>query len=1123
MESKTTPNNINERLRALSDDHRRFFLHRCVNEGYDLTRLPMVKKSRGDGESFSAPATSTQKKLWVLEQINPGNRFNRINLALRLEGGLDIEILRSALDELVAEHESLHTKFIEENGLLRQVVGLTGTADFTVETVEHLDDSWLESTVRRERVEFETAPLDVQHDSLFRVRLLKLAEMKYVLFIGLHHLIADGWSVDIIARQLSASYAARRAGLLPDRRRAGAQPADYALWEEDLEAINFFEEDVKWFRSELDGATFETTIPYDFMPSAQRQEVAGIERLELGSTAREKLQLFIRRHQTTMFAVLLAVTAITLRRFGGKKDLILGVALANRERPDLHETVGALINILPIRLRLEDRAELLETIETTARSATQILTRQSVPFDEILDASGVLRDSSLTPLFKSLFILQNANDTGLTLPGVKVTEILPDQTGAVYDLTFVWRESAEKIYLDIEYAADLYRPETIRQFLDVLVDILEFLPENAGSALREIGRPMLSQAAGFSNFADASHIPEPTAPPIEDFDEWEKQTPDSEAVITPAGAFSYRETAGLVETLRKALWEKKFEPGDSAVVSVTNGLEAVIVMLAIHRAGGHFTFIDRRSGSDYAAQIISDIAPRVYLTDKKGAEAFQPALPVILIDELIAGARQAEISRDEDVFNNSQLTDRAYVAYTSGSTGRPKGIVYSHRSFKQFLNWQKDAFNFAPGTRVAMWSPFVFDACLTEVFGALTSGATLVIPDYQRRHDPAYILYWLQENRIDYFLTIPSFLRLLIEEGEARSCVTAVGDVAVSGEILTPLVANWFRTVFPQSRLHNLYGPTEAILATEYVIDKTFESREFIPVGRPLAGRSIVLLDDAGLPQPPGAVGEICIISDFMADGYLNLPQETARRFSALTDGDRTLHIYRTGDNGRFSNDGILTFFGRNDGQVKIRGSRVEIEAVESVLQSHESVEECAVAAVEKGEDLILVAYLVSNLPPEETGLQAYLLDKLPSYAIPTLFLSVPALPRTLTGKIDRRALPKRSFEPPLSSIFPAGATEQRISRIWAEILGAEIDIDRNFFESGGNSLLAVRLFRLLDKEFPGHLKLVDIFANPTIAALSIKISDPTSSGIARTAGRERANLRSQALRMRRAKNKSEF
>jgi amino acid adenylation domain-containing protein len=1075
-----------ERIRHLSDTQRRVLFRRMREHGMPPRALPIAARKRAGDE---AVLTAAQRRLWVLERFEPNSRFTRTPLAVRVEGELDVDALRAALDAVCLRHEALRTTFEERGDEVVQRVHASLPAPFAVFDTTAAGAGAL-------RAEFEDRGFDLAREAPLRAAVLRLSDRESIVLLVLHHIVADGWAIDVLVCDLSRAYEQVRADGGASLGPAPLQLADYAWWENEMRALGEDDDELAAFRRALSGAPDESTFPPDFARPAVRSSRAGLVSTTLDPAAAAALGELTARAGTTLFAVLLSCAAVVLRRFAGQTDLVIGTVAANRERAETLELVGMLANAVPIRVAVADDEPFGALLARTARAAAGALAGQRVPLERIADAAGARRNPATTPLFQVQLILQNANRAAFDVRGLRCTPLAPRSAGAMHDLTFVCTERPDGLLIDVEFAADVYRESSAAAIAEVFAATCRAVASDPDLAVGALARPPAaplpaSPAAPFPR-ADAS------------FARWAASQPDAAAIVSAAGVLTYADVARRAAALAAALPKTARLVG----VLVDDGTSAALAMVGVHRAGAAFVMLDPLAGGLRNDAVVADADVAVVVASSATRErAASLRRPVIVIDDLGAAEGEPAEPRLRDAG-----PEPCYVAYTSGSTGRPKGIVQNHRAFAQFLAWQSDAFRFEPGARVAMWSPFAFDACYTEVYGALASGAELHVADYAHRVDPAYVARWLGETAATYYLTVPSFLTLLLDELETGDALPALTDVAVSGESLSPGLVDRFRSLLPNARLHNLYGPTESILASHLRVERAYARGERVDVGSEIAGRTVLVLDDARRPLPAGALGEIAIVSEYLTDGYLGDEAATSARFVPAPGARSPLdRMYLTGDLGRRLPSGALEFVGRRDRQVKIRGCRVEPGEVECVLAENAAVAECAVVAdASPAHEAALVAYVVAPGGVSAAELLAHARARLPAYAVPSAIVALDALPRTATGKIDRRALPFAAGAPGgRGGEAPVGETEERIARVWARVLRSDdVARDRNFFDCGGTSIAAVALHRALDAEFPGAFTLLDVFVHPTVAELAAALHAPAAETAGTDVARERARLR---------------
>lgn len=1102
---------LNDRLARLPAAERIEILKQLRNIGHPIEALPVTVGAAPTCTPW-VPAAA-QRRLLLLETLRPGTLYNRISVTLRLRGSLGVEALEAAFADITKRHEALRTVY--RAGPAGTMHAMLVASASRLERVACPTNGDAEHFVRCRRHTLTTGSLDLSDTPPWRAELIRAAADDHWLLMVLHHVVADSWSIDVIARELASAYRAQCKGGRAAWRSPALQARDYALFEAEISASGSLP-------AEKSHLPAYTAVPADFLRSVEPSREARIVRRYL--PADQSIALTTGIHPPLgLSAVLIGATLATLRDLSGSDDVTADVTEAGRWHPASHDLVAALVTTRRLAVRIE-----------AAHSARDIATLSEAAVAKVRHAA-VSGDGDPAPC---LIVVQNANTEPFALPGITVNRLPLDRTGSHHDIVFVFVPDRSGWTLELEYADDLYDEATANQIADYLLAVLDAMASKPDLPPREVMRlPVATAVALLAPDRDLPAI----APlsPIDRFLAHADAGTDAPALIEPDGrALSYGTLADAALSLADLIGAAiGASPDHGRPIAVLSGhlTVAVLAMLASHVLRKPFVIIDGGGSAERAHDLARQVAAAVVLHDEghaalAGELRARLGVPTLAVPGLVTatGRPRAIIGEPRPAGNWP-----AYIAFTSGSTGRRKAVVQSEMAFAQFLEWQEAHFRFAPGFRAAMWSALSFDACYTEVFGALAAGATLCLPAEPERRDPGAIAAWLEHAQISYFLTIPSFLGLVIDVLEAgRRTLPELSEVATSGEVLPPNLVGRLRGVLPNARLHNLFGPTEAILASCHEVPRDHPEQRRLPVGRPLAGRRILILDEGEAPLPAGALGEIAIVSRFLTDGYLGA--NGVEPFSRFMD-DNAERVYRTGDLGRIGADGLLHFCGRRDGQVKIRGMRVDLADATAVLTRRPDVAECALVAQSAGGSSRLVAFVASTRFAPPAGEDYSHARRLPAanwrravtdalglrFAIAD-FVLVRRLPRTATGKIDFRLLGAFDGQSlPASPDDVHGLSSDNdglaatIRGAWADVLGRTVNDEEAFFDAGGDSVLAVHLHRRLEAALPGCFGLVDIFANPTVKALVAfaewadeRPLKALAEGAAR--GRHRADMRRQ-------------
>ncbi|MBA9058137.1 non-ribosomal peptide synthetase [Streptomyces murinus] len=1055
------------------------------------------------------PLTDQQRQLWLTQRLAPESAAYNLAAAVRLDRPVDLAALTGALRDLATRHPVLAARcaLTDEGPVLLRL-----PADAVRPRVHRMAEETgrdLDDVVRAEA----ERPFDLAEGPLLRVTVVDGDETH--LLLTAHHIAVDGWSIGVAVRELAALYAVHvdGGGQLPE---PSVDFLRYATAQDRPAARAVRDEHLAYWRGRLDGhpGVLELPVDPDAEPAPMGTGATVPFVLEPELTAR--LRTVAARLRVTPFSVLLGVYASLLGRYGGTDDVVVGVPAANRGAPGLEGLIGSLVNTLPVRVDLTGGASFAELARRTGTSLAADLDRSLVPLDRLVDALGVPRDPGRPALAQATLVLQDAPEDRLRL-GDATGVLRPVSTRtAKYDLTVALAEHPDRIEGVLEYATGRFTAAWATRFTGHLRTLLR-------AALADPDR----EAALASVDPHERETPSPSpavlgreghAVPVHElFRARAAAHPETPAVRHDGQVVSYGTLDTWSDRIALRLRARGAAPGRFVSVLLPTGPAQTAAILGVAKTGAAFAVLDPDTPELRLRAVLADAEPvcvlaaRVCLAARPGLwdaeEGTFGGVPVEPFEPLESAASpqsppdpagpQAPGAVEPLPAPAVTGDDTLCLVYTSGSTGAPKGIALPHATLAQFAHWQGEYLGIRPDSRVAQWAPFTYDAAYTEVFAALCHGAALSVPPEQVRRDPVAMADWLGTERVTQIQTVPGFFAVLTEAlDRAGGELPHLEHVLLAGEVLPPsLAAAWAdRVVRP--RLHNLYGPTECVLATyrELAAKEGFPSS--VPIGAPIPGRQALVLDHRGRPCPVGVAGEIHLRSDFLAGSYHRRPEESARAYvpDPWVPGGT---LYRTGDLGRWLPDGELAFTGRTGSLVKINGNRVELEEIEALLEAHPAVREAAAALHGTAAAPRLIGYAVVSGEVTAEELRARLAERLPAAVVPERVLLLDALPRTRTNKRDRSLLPAPPDAAPDAAAPPNGAVEQLVADAWRRVLGADRPVGRhtNFFEAGGSSLLAARLQLDLADRLGRPVRLVDLFARPTVAEFVAGLDGPTGPG----------------------------
>ncbi|MEN3540493.1 amino acid adenylation domain-containing protein [Microbispora sp. ZYX-F-249] len=1007
------------------------------------------------------PLSAVQERLWFLHRLDPGDPSYNMYLVRRLRGPLVRPALAAALTAVVARHASLRTRFPEAGGVPGVVVDPPGPVAW--EDLDARDEAEAARLVAART----NAPLDLADTPPARLTLIRLADDDHVLCWVIHHILGDGWSLNVILDDLASLY-------------AGASPpplalryGDVAAWQRGREHAETFE----YWRHRLAGPpVLDLPLDRPRRPGRRRDGALLSVRLPVDVTA--GLERLGAEHGATLFMTLLAAYQVLLARHCGQDDIVVGSVTAGRDRVELEPVVGNLTRTLALRGDLRGDPPFAEFLEATRRAVLADMAHQEVPFERLLAELDLDRDADHPPLFQTMLILHSQDDRALMTDrfgDLSVEPFAHGHTQAKLDLTLeVWRD-ADGLSLVFAYDAALFDPATVEGIAARFGVLCRGIADDPGRPLREL--PLLTDA-------DTAALRELAAPPpasgrVPDHAAvpsliagTARRTPDAVAVRCGDAWLTYAELLDEADRLAGVLRARGIGRGQVVAVCLGRGLDAVVALLGILRAGAAYLPLDADHPPTRLAHLYADGGAVAMVTDPRLAGRLPEGVTVIPVpsaDVIGTGAAAEEAAPG----------DPAYVIYTSGSTGVPKGVVVEHGSLSARVVWMVKEYGLRPGDHVVQFASLGFDAHVEEIYPALVAGATLVLlPD-----GAAALPEAMAADRDITVLDLPTaYWHHLVDLGGAVAWPPALRLVILGGEQVDGAAAGRWRERFPGIRLVNTYGPTEAtVIATTADLDGEAGRRP--PIGRPIGDTTVWLLGEHGEPVPPGAAGELCVGGAGVARGYARRPGLTADRFVPDPFAGGGGRLYRTGDRARWRRDGQLEFLGRADRQVKVRGFRIEPGEVEAAYLAHPGVGGIAVVA----RDETLVAYVVGPATVEE--LRRHGAENLPPHMVPGAWVPLDRLPLTANGKIDFEALPAPVANRAATFVSPRTDAEALVAEVWADLLGMDaVGAFDDFFHLGGHSLLAVRIAARLKAVIGVEIPIRTLFARRTVAEFAAAV-----------------------------------
>jgi amino acid adenylation domain-containing protein len=1028
------------------------------------------------------PLSFTQQRLWFLDQLSSQSTTYNISSVYRLVGAVDGAALEQSFRCLLQRHESLCTQFAAEQGQPYQVI--VPAIEFHLERLDlrthpqpdrdALAQQYVEQAIQQE--------FDLSQAPLWAARLLQLDQQEFILVVTWHHIIADGWSVGIFFREFNACYQALTQTQPLALRPLPVQYPDFVLWQRQWLQGERWQAQLDYWKHHLQGAPPVLELPGDRPRPPQQTYRGSTYRFTLVPELVQAVQALSQREGATLFMTLLAAFNLLLYRYSGQTDIVVGSPIANRSQSQMEDLIGFFANTLALRTQVSGEQSFRELLSQVRGTALEAYTHQDLPFDSLVEALNPSRSLSYSPIFQVMFVLQNTPGIDLALPAVQVEPYTTANQASKFDLTLSLEPVGESLAGHFEYSTELFDQDTIARLAGHFQVLLHGIVANPDRPVAQL--PLLTDAERQQLLVEWNQTQRhwPHAGCFHQvFAQRAAAQPEATAVVYQDQALTYGELNARANQLAHYLQTLGVGPEVMVGLSVEPSVELVVGLLAIFKAGGAYVPIDPAYPPQRQAYMLADSQVRILLTQ----QPLLPQLPDHSTQVICLDADWPTIAPYPDTNPSSgvSLDSLAYVIYTSGSTGQPKGVLVTHRGIPNLAATEAERFRIDAASRVLQFTSFSFDACLSETVMTLYPGAALYVASREERLPGPRLIQLLQSQNITHATLPPSALAVLPQEPlPDLKVIIVAGEPCPAG-----LVAEWGQN----RRFCNAYGPTETtVCATTHVCEP--DGRQ-PPIGRPIANTQIYILDAQQQPLPIGVAGEVYIGGIGLARGYHNRPDLTAAKFVPHPFSPAPqARLYRTGDLARYRSDGTVEFLGRIDHQVKLRGFRIEPGEISAVLEQHGSVAHALVLLREdEPGNKRLVAYVVAapGTSPTAAELRAWVLQHLPDYMVPSVFILLERFPLTPNGKVDRAALP--SPDPELVSrsrpcVPPRTPIEQSIGQIWADVLKLQqVSIYDNFFELGGHSLLATQVISRLRDELQVEVALRHLFEADTLETLA--------------------------------------
>ncbi len=1046
----------------------------------EKTKLPPIEPQ----PQQDLPLSFAQQRLWLLAQIEPDSHHYNMPYSLRLTGRLNQSVLRQTLEKIIERHQVLRTIYVVgEDAQVVQRVLCDYTLSLTEQDCSTLDVVQQTSAVAQAAKQCSEQPFDLSRDLMLRCHLLKLADDHHLLFLTLHHIASDGWSMGILTEELGQFYGALSQGQEVCLPCLEIQYRDYALWQRNWLQGEVQAQQLQYWRDKLKGIAPVHQLPLDKPRPAQPSYRGAVHQQLLSMQTLDGLNQIARQHSASLFMVLHAVMSCVVSRFSGEDDVVIGTTIANREHAQLAPLVGFFVNNLVLRSNLQGNPDFAALLTRSRETLLDAYAHQQLPFDVLVDGLNVPRSTAYSPLCQIMMVMQNNRASELVLPGLAISQGSDNTPVATFDLLLDIAEVNEGLQINWTYALDLFDASTIERFAAHFAEVAKRVVKHPQQDLRQLNRIAENELELVTEWGQSQ--PGPVAPGF--IHQWVEQQAqlrsDAIALVCAERQMSYGELNCKANQLACGLRARGVGPDELVLICLPRSVEMIVAMLAVAKAGGACVPVDPAYPAARIEGILADCQAKVALCfDNAPSQATAQWLNLAEFDTLFG-----QHSGDNLSLEALQPSHLAYVIYTSGSTGKPKGVMVSHGAIGASTA-DRMAFYDSPKVGFGLVSSIAFDISIGGIWWTLASGAKLLIASEEELTSPDALLDGLAKHRIGYLMCIPSLYREMLHVlrhsgDQARSAQLSeslqgilVGGEALSAEVIAAHDNQWQG----ECDLYNEYGPTEAAVWSSCRKVEGDCLADNLSIGRSPGHARLWVLDKYMQPVPMGVTGRLYIGGATLARGYLGQPELSQQTFIETSMG----RLYDSGDLAYWRRSGQLVFVGRADKQVKLNGYRIEPDEIAKVISSLGGVSEAVVLAC--GEPQRLVAYCVfDNRHADTDALAEDLIALLPDYMQPAQFVTLDAMPRLPNGKVDSANLPDADqLRPKVQFAAPIGQNEVRLAQLWQSLLGiASVGRNDNFFELGGHSLLATRLATDIQIHWQLNVPVKTLFEHQTLAA----------------------------------------
>ena len=1044
------------------------------------------------------PVSHSQRRLWILSKLEKHDSLYNIPAVLQLEGDVNPDALGKSFIALVQRHESFRTMFIEIDGQPYQKI--EEEVNFKMEVLDYSDRQHDKNDIKQIINENSSSVFDLSTAPLLKVKLVKVSDRNYMLLICMHHIISDGWSFEVIFRELGIFYDSFTKGSKDSVQPLRIQYKDYAAWQNKILVENSLEEIKQYWHTKLAGPRPQTGFPNDFSRPEKYSNEGDLIIIPLNESLSKSLLNLSSNYKVSPFMTMLAAVNILLNKYTAEEDIIVGSPIAGRQHSDLETQIGFYVNTLALRNEINPENTFLELLSNVKATLSDAIDNQIYPFDKLVDELDVERKLNRNPFFDVMVVwmVNNENSLQKHFRSIEVKSVDLNLNKSKFDLSMIFEESNSQIRFGIEYNTALFCKETIERISVNLLTLLENIVFDPLQKIKnlDIISPSETQKLLY-DFNDTKHELDYDKNVISLFEHQAIECKDTTAIVYEETRLTYDELNRLTNRIANSIING-FAPAKDEIIAVIvdDPIFSVASVYAIMKTGAAYVPVISDNPDERIRIMLKDSKCKIVLVDDN---TFDKAESVISSLDNNLAINILNLKNIDSVDESNPCIkipedSLAYIIYTSGSTGVPKGVMIEHKSIYAYTYWlNKELYN-GDGEQIneLMISSFSFDASLIQIFGVLCSGNTLHLLSKEVRNNSLHIVNYIVDKKINMLELSPSLLSLLQEDGFNEADKPDFKYLYLAAEALPhKLIKDFLKFEKNKNvKIYNLYGPTECCVVSSYFkYDQTKENDfEILPIGKPIINDQIYVLGKNLNLCPIGSTGEICIAGKGLARGYLGSPDLTKDKFVELPilKGER---IYKTGDMGRILPDGTIEFLGRIDGQIKLYGYRIELKEIEERLRSYEGIKDVVVIQINDNSISYLASYFRSNTRINIPEIKNYLAQYLPKYMIPSYFIQLDKIPLSINGKVNRALLPLPEVIVEETVTLSNDPLENKICNIWKDLLNLEsIGVKDNFFDIGGNSLTAIRFASRIHKEINIEINVSEIFQHPTIESLSLFI-----------------------------------